>query len=189
MDSENEFVQVTYKGAEFCEAVKERRLKVKLNTDNQNIEYSILPTIWPMIHPKVSNVAKKLMLDGHYESAITASVKLLESCTRDTCSEEAEKGISGTSLMQKLFNPKDPVLQFEDINSQSGRTLQEGYRNIFVGVQLGIRNPYSHDAGRNPSEYEALHIIVMISHLMNMFDKAVKYTKSLNEDRGQGNGE
>lgn len=102
--------------------------------------------------------------------------------------EQTGKDMSGTPLMQNIFNPKNPVLQFEDINSQSGKDLQEGYRNIFAGVQLGIRNPYSHDTDRKPTEHEALHIIVMISHLMYMADKAVEYTKSAGCIGGQING-
>lgn len=177
VDNENGFVQVTYEGAQFCETVREKRLK--LNTDNEKEADSIQSNIWSMIHIDVSSVAKKLMLDGHYEQAIAASVKLLENRVKDICKEKTGQEISGTPLMQKVFKPKDGILKFEDITSQSGMNLQDGYRNIFAGVQLGIRNPYSHDSDRNPSEYEALHIIVMISHLMNMVDKAVEYTNSI----------
>lgn len=186
VDNRNEFVQFTYEGAKFCESVKEK--KIKINTESQKTEESILSNIWPMIHPKVSNVTKKLMLDGHYESAITASTKLLENCIKEICKEKTGKDMSGTPLMQNIFNSKNPVLQFEDINSQSGKDLQEGYRNIFAGVQLGIRNPYSHDADRKPTPYEALHIIIMVSHLMYMADRAVEYTNFVECIGGQTNG-
>ncbi|MFA5528513.1 MAG: TIGR02391 family protein [Peptostreptococcales bacterium] len=178
-DGDEEEVQVTLAGAEFCEATKERRLKTGLNIDKRSLEGSILSTIWPMIHPKVSDITKKLMLDGHYEYAITASVKLLENCIKDICKEKTGKDLSGTPLMQKVFNLQNPVLQFEAMDTQSGKNLQEGYRNIFAGVQLGIRNPYSHDADKKPSMNDALHMIIMISHLMHMVDKAVAYTNSI----------
>lgn len=185
-DNRNEFVQVTYAGAEFCEAVKEKRLRVK--TESQKTEISMLSTIWPMIHPNISNVVKKLMLNKHYESAVTTSVKLLENYIRDIYKGQTGKDMNGVPLMQNIFNPNNPVLRFEDINSQSGKDLQDGYRQIFVGVQLGIRNPYSHDTDRKPTEHEALHIIVMISHLMYMADKAVEYTNSVGCIVGQING-
>ena len=166
----NDFVQVTYEGAVFCETIKEKKRKE---------EHSTGVFIWPMIHPEITRVAKKLIVDGHYDSAITISTKLLVNRVKDIYYEKTGDIMDGTPLMQKVFNPKNPVLLFEDIKTTSGYDLQDGYRNIFVGMQLGIRNPYSHDSARCPSEYETLHIIGMLSHLMYMIDKALEYTNSI----------
>ncbi|MDD2482043.1 MAG: hypothetical protein PHF82_07950 [Lutispora sp.] len=61
--NKNDFIQVTYEGAVFCEAIKEKRTKERVSRNEGN---SIGTSIWSMIHPEVTKVAKKLIIDGHY---------------------------------------------------------------------------------------------------------------------------
>ena len=51
---------------------------------------------------------------------------------------------SGTELMQLVFSPKSPILKYNDQQSDSERSQQQGMMYLFAGAMLAIRNPRAH---------------------------------------------
>ena len=73
---------------------------------------------------------------------------------------------------RKHFRPDKPVIALDDLSTQTGRSIQIGYQQIFSGAMMGIRNPKAHsnvqiDAARS------LHFIFLASLLMSKIDEAV----------------
>ena len=64
-------------------------------------------------HPEIANAAGELYRDGHYANAVADAVKALNGLVRLRSNVE----LDGVPLMQKVFSPKNPVLQFNDLAS------------------------------------------------------------------------
>ena len=77
--------------------------------------------------------------------------------------------------MRKTFSPSDPLLVFEDLDTTSGKNVQEGYMQIFSGAIQAIRNPKAHE-NVYISRQDAIKRLILASLLMDKIDEALKYT-------------
>lgn len=134
------------------------------------------PGIWLYGHPKIIEQSKKLFEDRHYASAVGAAFKAINSRVKKIYIKYRGEEKDGQTLMRLAFNPKDPLFQFESVESMSGRDTQEGYWNMFAGAMQAIRNPDAHD-NLLLSEQEAVHCLMLASLLMYKIDAAVAYSK------------
>ncbi len=50
----------------------------------------------------------------------------------------------GKALMLSAFSPNSPTIRLDDLSTESGRNIQEGYMHLFAGAIQGVRNPKSH---------------------------------------------
>jgi uncharacterized protein (TIGR02391 family) len=92
------------------------------------------------LHAEVARAASKLYQDGHYSNAVEAAVKALNLLVRLRSGLE----VDGTTLMERAFNPSNPVLKFNDLSDQSDRDEQKGFMMMFSGAVSGLRNPRAH---------------------------------------------
>ncbi len=79
----------------------------------------------------------------------------------------------GVTLMEFVFNPKNPVLRFNALADQSDRDEQKGFMMLFSGAVAGLRNPRAHKLIQDDPE-RALEFIAFISLLAKLADKAHK---------------
>jgi len=121
------------------------------------------------LHPEIALAASALYQDGHYTSAIEDAVKALNELVR-SCSGET---LDGMALMQKVFSPKTPILQFNDMADQSDKDEQHGFMMMFSGAVAGLRNPRAHKLIKDDPE-RALEFIAYISLLAKLLDGARK---------------
>ena len=82
-----------------------------------------------------------------------------------------EKHRDGSDLMNFVFSPHTPILAFGDLSTESGRSEQVGYMQIFAGAMTGIRNPKAHQVVNIPAE-RALHHLFFVSLLFEKLDAA-----------------
>jgi uncharacterized protein (TIGR02391 family) len=87
---------------------------------------------------------------------------------KDTTSKE----LDGASLMTTAFSPASPVIALNSLATESDRSEQQGYMQIFAGAMTGIRNPKAH-GNLNPGSRKALHLICLASLLMYKLDERV----------------
>ena len=77
--------------------------------------------------------------------------------------------------MTTCFSPNKPLLTIQDMDSETGRNIQQGYMEIFAGVMIGIRNPNAH-ANQSISREDTVRILHLASLLMYKIDQAITVT-------------
>lgn len=93
------------------------------------------------IFEPMPQVVRDLFDNGHYAQATFESLKFLDK-------EIARiSGLSetGKSLMMKVFSENNPVIKLTPLKTDSEKSEQEGYKFIFSGVMMAIRNPRGHE--------------------------------------------
>lgn len=93
------------------------------------------------IHPKIIAIVKKLFDDGHYSQATFEAFKFVD--------KEVERiskltGEFGKSLMMKAFSEVSPHIKLNALSNVTEQNEQEGFKFMFVGGVLAIRNPRGH---------------------------------------------
>jgi uncharacterized protein (TIGR02391 family) len=68
--------------------------------------------------------------------------------------------------MAKAFNEKCPRIKINDFSSTSDKDEQEGFKFIYMGAIVGIRNPKAHENITQPNPYKALEYLALASLLM-----------------------
>jgi uncharacterized protein (TIGR02391 family) len=122
------------------------------------------------LHPEIQRAAGDLYRDGHYANAIEDSVKALNALVRLRSGEDSK---DGTTLMEHVFSPKNPILKFNSLVDQSDLDEQKGFMMLFSGAVAGLRNPRAHKIIKDDPE-SALEFIAFISLLAKLADKAKK---------------
>ncbi|MDV3242507.1 MAG: TIGR02391 family protein, partial [Methylocaldum sp.] len=95
------------------------------------------------IHPRIEKVSKKLFDDGHYSQATFEAYKLIDREVQ-RLSKLSE---SGVKLMMRAFNEQSPLIPLTTLSNTSEKDEQEGYKFIFSGSIMAIRNPRGHEFG------------------------------------------
>lgn len=122
------------------------------------------------IHPKIEVVSKKLFDDGHYAPATFEAYKLVDKvvAAQSNCSE------SGVKLMMKVLNEQSPLIKLTTMATTSEKDEQEGYKFIFSGSIMAIRNPRGHEYGVKDSPTECLDHLSLASMLLRRLERAKK---------------
>jgi uncharacterized protein (TIGR02391 family) len=78
---------------------------------------------------------------------------------------------SGQALMESVFGARPPQLDITTTTGQAAQNEQQGFRYVFTGAMLGLRDP--HDTGRAvPTADETLEYVAVASMLMRRLDRA-----------------
>ena len=120
------------------------------------------------LHPAIERAAGKLFHDSHYANAVEDAVKALNALVR------LNSGIDdkdGTSLMEHVFSPKNPILKFNNLADSSDMDEQRGFMMMFSGAVAGLRNPRAHKIIKDDPE-KALEFIAFVSLLAKLADQA-----------------
>lgn len=120
-------------------------------------------------HPRVVEVAAKLVEDGHYAQAVFEAFKALEEHVRD------KTGVCdkyGAALMAHVLNEKSPILKIKPSHPTTSNEEQEGFKLILMGSILAIKNPKSHRTLKLNSEHRALLYLAFASLLFELVDDA-----------------
>lgn len=120
------------------------------------------------LHPEIERAAGKLFRDGHYANAVEDAVKALNALVRRNSGVE---GKDGSTLMEHVFSPKNPILKFNNLSDNSEIDEQKGFMMMFSGAVAGLRNPRAHKIIKDDPEM-ALEFIAFISLLAKLADKA-----------------
>lgn len=120
------------------------------------------------LHPEIARAASTLYSDGYYANAIEDAVKALNAFVR---LRSAVHDRDGTELMEYVFNPKKPVLAFNELKDESDRNEQKGFMMMLSGAVAGLRNPRAHRLVRDDAE-RALEFIAYVSLLAKLVDEA-----------------
>jgi uncharacterized protein (TIGR02391 family) len=108
------------------------------------------------------DVSRDLFVSGFYSEAVGEAYKFVDNFVK----AKSGSTLSGSSLMEWAFSPKNPTLKLNKLSSESEQNEQAGYHRIFAGSMLGIRNPTAHENGWISDPEVALEAIVMSQHLL-----------------------
>ena len=120
------------------------------------------------IHPRVSKVARRLFDDGHYAQATFEALKLIEKEVQ----QMSLSSQSGVKLMMSAFSKESPKIRLTKTNEQSDVDEQEGFKFLFAGAMLAVRNPRGHEVGVIESPDECLEHLSLASLLLGRLDAA-----------------
>jgi uncharacterized protein (TIGR02391 family) len=113
--------------------------------------------------PEIVNVSRDLYASGHYSLAVQEAFKAVEKYIQEKSSEH---GLSGTSLMQKVFSANAPQLYWTERKTLSESDEQKGYMQLYSGAMLGIRNPVTHEFNWIDDPEIALELLTFAQHLL-----------------------
>lgn len=120
------------------------------------------------IHAALPRAVRKLFDNAHYAQAtfeaclfLDNEVQRLSGCDR-----------SGEKLMMEVLNESKPILRLNSLKGTSDMDEQRGYRFLFSGTLVGIRNPRGHKHSVPDSLDVCLEHLSLISHLLRKLERA-----------------
>jgi uncharacterized protein (TIGR02391 family) len=171
----DEYYRLTAKGikaADSCEAYATgivdkdiSQVESVIVANHPNIPSTEGDSFWGLIHPRIVAVAKPRYESGHYADSVEASFKAVNKRVKDHYRAAAGKELDGQGLMTQAFSLNNPVIILDDLSTQSGKDIQQGYMQIFAGSMTGIRNPKAHD-NIDIDDRRATHFLFLASLLM-----------------------
>lgn len=126
---------------------------------------------WQLVHPEIKRVSESRYLSNHFADAVEAAYKEINSVVKKIHKNKTNAELDGSSLMKSAFSIQSPSIIIDDLLTDTGKSMQVGYMEIFSGSMTGIRNPKAH-ANLVITNVEAQRFLVMASLLMYRIDQA-----------------
>jgi uncharacterized protein (TIGR02391 family) len=120
------------------------------------------------LHADVREVANRYLESGHPEVAIFEAFKAVNNRVKAMTGLD----LDGSKLMGEAFADSGRPLSLADLSTETGRSIQAGFRLLFMGAVRGIRNPDAHEQFRALDAEEALEALAFASMLMRRLDTA-----------------
>jgi uncharacterized protein (TIGR02391 family) len=144
---------------------EETMVKIEETPITPNKLYDLLK-----FHPRIVQASRSQFRSGHYTDAIFNALKCVEILVK---AKSGLKG-SGTDLMHKVFNEKNPVIKLNQLQEEYEIDEQEGFRFIYAGAMLGIRNPKAHAEVQQKDPYRTLEYLALASLLAKRIEEGIK---------------
>lgn len=120
------------------------------------------------IHPSIPSEIRRLFDNSHYAQATFEASKFLDRVVANL----SKSAKSGQKLMMDVFDPGNPILKLNALANESDTDEQNGYRFLFSGTIIGIRNPRGHEVAIQDTVSECLECLELITHLLRKLEKA-----------------
>jgi len=143
-------------------------------------EYPLLH--WRHLHPSIKDGVYEYYKNKQYAHAADQGAKLYAQRVRDLSGEDKDGAELGSVFGFKYDAPsksfsKRPVLEVNDLSTDSLRNIQDGQGHLVRGLMTGFRNPINHApvAAVVPSiisELDCLNVLSLVSYLAAKLDYA-----------------
>ena len=151
--------------------IEQLETEITLESSSKPIAVIADDFIWSLLHAKVVTTTKARFVSGHYADAVESALKELNAAVKEMVKKKTGQEYDGATLMQKAFSPNKPVLiAIDDLSTESGNNIQQGYMQIFSGAMTGIRNPKAHE-NLNITKERAIHFLFLASLLFHKLDE------------------
>jgi uncharacterized protein (TIGR02391 family) len=120
------------------------------------------------IHPNLPPIVRSLFDDGYYTQATFEAFKYLDR----QVARIAKSSLTGRKLMMNTFKDQSPAIQLTSLITDSEKDEQEGYRFIFAGSIMAVRNPRGHEYYLKDSIDDCLDYLSLASLLLRRIEKA-----------------
>lgn len=126
---------------------------------------------WTLLHPLIRNVAEGRFSSRHFADSVEAALKEVNTRVKEQVRSHTNEERDGAGLMHFAFAPKNPILLLGDLSTETGKSMQQGYMELFAGAMTGVRNPKAHQNVEIEPE-RAIHFLFLASLLMQKLDEA-----------------
>jgi uncharacterized protein (TIGR02391 family) len=140
----------------------------------------VVRDIYDGLPPKV----RKLFDDGHYAEATFAALKYLD----QTVQRASKLSKSGEALMMEAFKEDGPKIPLTPCGTITEKDEQRGYRFLFAGAAVGLRNPRGHEAVVADDLETCLSHLSFATMLLRRLDRAEHERKLAAEATGAASG-
>jgi|SRR5580698_2145181 uncharacterized protein (TIGR02391 family) len=120
------------------------------------------------VHPDLPPEVRRLFDNGHFSQATFEAMKFLDEEIQRISSDSDY----GKSLMMRVFSGSPPKLPLNPGMTTSEQNEQEGFKFIFAGVMVGIRNPRGHATGIVDDPDTCLDHLSLCSMLLRRLEEA-----------------
>ena len=124
---------------------------------------------WHFLHPNVRESSRQRFADGHVGDAIEAGFKEVSRRIRSHYQAATGKDLDGKDLIMQAFSPD--FIRFSDLATLDGKNMQEGYKLLFAGAFVGIRNPAAHKDAKYTID-RAFQVFSLLSLMHGLLDEA-----------------
>ena len=120
------------------------------------------------VHQEIEKVSRRLFDDGHYAQATFEAYKFIDKQiqTRSGLSS------SGFKLMMDAFNEASPKIKLNSLANTSEKDEQMGFKFLFTGTVMAIRNPRGHEYDIKDTIDDCLDHLSLASMLQRRLEKA-----------------
>lgn len=129
------FEMIVRLAADFTEAPEREAVKEAVS------ELQLHPFDKRNVHPGLPKKVRAFFDNGHYAESTFEAFKYLDKLVQMF----SKSTKSGERLMMEVFNEDSPLLRLTPLNSQSERDEQRGFKFLFSGGVIAIRNPRGHE--------------------------------------------
>ena len=120
------------------------------------------------VHPALPAKVRELFDDGYYPEATFEAFKYLDK----TVEKHSRVSESGYKLMMTAFAEGGPKLPLTPLRTTSEKDEQQGYKFIFAGGVLAIRNPRGHEHSVVDNPDICLDHLSFVSMLLRRLEQA-----------------
>ncbi|MCX6571019.1 MAG: TIGR02391 family protein [Candidatus Aminicenantes bacterium] len=120
------------------------------------------------IHQSLPHDVRTLFDNGHYSQATFEAFKFVDK----TVQHLSEINKSGFDLMMRAFSETSPQILLNANVSVSEKDEQQGYKFIFSGCALGVRNPRGHECDLKDPPELCLDHLCLASMLLRKLESA-----------------
>lgn len=121
------------------------------------------------LHPVIEQASKDLFNNGHYAQAIFEAYKALNNLVKR---KSRQTELDGKNLMAHVFSENNPVLKLNRLRTPTEKDEQEGFRFLYMGAMVGIRNPKAHDNVVQEDPLRTLKYLAFVSLLAERLEEA-----------------
>ena len=120
------------------------------------------------IHPRLYPISIALFDDGHYAQATFEAFKFVDKEIQRFSSISE----SGYKLFMQAFADNSPAILLTKMSNASEKDEQAGYKFMFAGSALAIRNPRGHEYNIKDDPDKCLDHLSLASMLLRRLDEA-----------------
>jgi len=139
-----------------------------LNVEDEDSD-AIHPFDERNIHPEIRKHSLALFDDGHYSQATFEAFKYVDNRVK----KAARVNLTGEKLMMAVFSEDTPKISLNGLTTTSDKDEQRGYRFIFAGSVIAIRNPRGHEVNHPETTDACLDHLSLASLLLRRVDQAI----------------
>jgi uncharacterized protein (TIGR02391 family) len=121
-------------------------------------------------HPKIVKASRSQFRSGHYADAIFNAFRCIEIFAK----QKSKSKRRGAALMQEIFSENHPIIKLNDMQYDLEIDEQKGFRFIYAGAMLGIRNPKAHADIQQKDPLRTLEYLSLASLLAKRLEEGVK---------------
>lgn len=122
------------------------------------------------LHPDTQS-AHKLLTDGHGADAVRrAAQRFINRVGALSDPESSDDQLDGVPLIHAAFDQNAPLLTFSTRSTRVERNEHDGYRNLAIGLVLGLRNVVTHADEYPIDQREAFEWLAFISAMHRRLD-------------------